>query len=97
MQVDYVGEDWTGLRNLIISDPDFPNKSIVLWIIDGNYRNDTKEMVLKVFPEMYSYIKEKHLKYTRSATLKFPTWHSFDGVPYLASPRGRISSQGGQR
>ena len=95
VQVDYVGEDWTGLKNLIISDPDFPNKSIVLWIIDGNYRNDTKEMVLKVFPEMYSYIKEKHLKYTRSATLKFPTWHSFDGVPYLASPQGRISSQGG--
>ena len=78
---DAVGEDWAGLKALVLKDPRFPQRDIVLEIIDSEYRDDTKEMALRAIPGMFGYLVKNHLYYLRSATLAIPVRPPFDSIP----------------
>lgn len=83
LQIDAVGEDWAGLKSLVQNDPRFPQRDIVLEIIDSEYRDDTKEMALRAIPGMFGYLVKNHLYYLRSATFSVPLRPPFDSVPAL--------------
>ena len=94
---DAVGEDWAGLKALVLKDPRFPQRDIVLEIIDSEYRDDTKEMALRAIPGMFGYLVKNHLYYLRSATFSVPLRPPFDSVPALPTlpPDVRIPAGGG--
>ena len=96
---DAVGEDWAGLKALVLKDPRFPQRDIVLEIIDSEYRDDTKEMALRAIPGMFGYLVKNHLYYLRSATLAIPVRPPFDSIPGSVTlpPYVEIPAGGGQR
>lgn len=81
IRIDAVGEDWAGLKSLVLKDSRFPNREIVLDIIDSDHRDDTKEMSLRAIPGVFGYLIKNHLYYLRSATLAIPVRPPFDSIP----------------
>ncbi len=67
IKIGYSGEDWDGLRNMVVESSAIPNKSDVLAIIDSDINLDTKEFRLKSLDQgsSWEYISENILKYLR--------------------------------
>ncbi len=60
-------ENWVEFREMIVSDPNIPNKTKVLSIIDSDTDNDRKEWLLKIMDDgkPWQHIKEHILPHQR--------------------------------
>ena len=95
IRINAVGEDWAGLKKLVLDDPGFPSRDAVLGIIDSDRRNDTKEKLLRAIPGVFGYLVRNHLYYLRSATLSIPERPPFDSVPGTVTLPPRVEIPAG--
>ncbi|MFI3333517.1 MAG: DUF3575 domain-containing protein [Rikenellaceae bacterium] len=67
IKVGYSGEDWVGLRRMVLESDEIPNKDEVLSIIDSELALDAKESRLKRLDggSSWRYITNNILKYLR--------------------------------
>ncbi len=67
LKIGYSGEDWDGLRDMVIQSSEIPNKDDVLAIIDSDINLDIKEFRLKTLDEgrSWEYISDNIMKYLR--------------------------------
>ena len=69
IKVQYVDEDWDGLRQILKSDQDFPQRHEMLRIIESSLSADDKEKSLRGCSEGWEYVIINHIYALRNACI----------------------------
>lgn len=67
--VDYLEENWDGLRQVLKTHPEFPQRDEMLAIIDGNTEADDKEAALRACREGWRYLMANHVYSLRNSSV----------------------------
>ena len=68
-KVEYLEENWDGLRQILNTDPDFPDRDEMLKIIDSSLSADDKERLLRRCREGWSHLVRNHIYALRSSSI----------------------------
>ena len=69
IKVQYVDEDWDGLRQILKSSQDFPQRHKMLRIIESSLSADDKEKYLRGCREGWDYVISNHIYALRNASI----------------------------
>lgn len=69
IQVQYLEEDWSGLRQIIKANPDFPQGDRMLQIIDSQISVDSKEAELRKCAEGWKRLTDEYMYVLRSSSV----------------------------
>lgn len=69
IKVQYVDEDWDGLRQILKSSQDFPQRHEMLRIIESSLSADDKEKYLRGCSEGWDYFISNHIYALRNASI----------------------------
>ena len=69
IQVQYLEEDWSGLRQIIKANPDFPQGDQMLQIIDSQISVDSKEAELRKCAEGWMRLTDEYMYVLRSSSV----------------------------
>lgn len=74
IKIEYIEEDWDGLRQILMADYNFPQREEMLQIIESPLSADVKEKKLRGCREGWSHFRRNHIYALRnsSITLIFP-------------------------
>ena len=69
IKVQYVDEDWDGLRQILRADPDFPQRDVMLDIIESELTADAKEKALRNCKEGWANLVSNHIYVLRNSSI----------------------------
>jgi hypothetical protein len=69
IKAKYVDEDWDGLRQILRADPDFPQRDVMLDIIESELTADTKEKALRNCKEGWANLVSNHIYVLRNSSI----------------------------
>ena len=69
IQVQYLEEDWSGLRQIIKANPDFPQRDQMLQIIDSQISEDSKEAELRKCAEGWMRLTDEYMYVLRNSSV----------------------------
>ena len=80
IKVEYQEEDWHGLHQILISDPDFPQRDEMLAIIESSLSADDKEKSLRGCAEGWAYFIDHHIHTLRNSSIIFTALEPKDEI-----------------
>ena len=69
IKVQYLEEDWDGLRQILRADPDFPQRDVMLDIIESELTADAKEKALRNCKEGWANLVSNHIYVLRNSSI----------------------------
>lgn len=69
IKAKYVDEDWDGLRQILRADPDFPQRDVMLDIIESELTADAKEKALRNCKEGWANLVSNHIYVLRNSSI----------------------------
>lgn len=69
IKVQCVDEDWDGLRQILRADPDFPQRDVMLDIIESELTADAKEKALRNCKEGWANLVSNHIYVLRNSSI----------------------------
>ena len=69
IKVEYMEEDWDGLRQILRADPDFPQREEMLMIIESELSADEKEKSLRSCIEGWEHLITNHIYALRTSSI----------------------------
>lgn len=69
LKVEYIEEDWDGLRQILKSDPNFPQREEMLAILDYKTKVDNKEKALRALKKGWRYLVNNHIYALRNSSI----------------------------
>ena len=69
IEVKYLEEDWDGLRQVLKSDPNFPQREEMLAVLDYNSQVDDKEKALRALKRGWRYLVNNHIYALRNSSI----------------------------
>lgn len=69
IKVQYVEEDWDGLRQILRTNPDFPQRKDMLDIIESQLAADDKEEALRNCKEGWEHLLDNHIYALRNSSI----------------------------
>lgn len=69
IKVEYLDEDWSGLRQVLKANPDFPQRDQMLAIIDSNLKGDVKKAKLKQCTKGWRHLVDKYIHVLRNSSV----------------------------
>lgn len=69
IKVEHLEEDWDGLKQVLLANPDFPQREEMLQIIDDNSDVQSKEIRLRALTKGWKYLVNNHIYALRNSSI----------------------------
>ena len=69
IDVDYLEEDWDGLKQVLLAHQEFPQRERMLSIIDDQSAYDNKEAALRTCEDGWAYLVDNHIYSLRNSSV----------------------------
>lgn len=69
IQVEFLEEDWDGLRQVLRKNPNFPQREEMLAVIDRGSQIDDKEKALRALKQGWRYLVNNHIYALRNSSI----------------------------